>query len=90
MRSFTASLFGGTITISTPPQAQGSRFGVHWTDPHHGFVEGKMTFVAEFWKFLSVRKKFWLLPLLVMIGLLGILLVMAESSALAPFIYTLF
>jgi hypothetical protein len=49
-----------------------------------------MTFVAEFWKFLSVRKKFWLLPLLVMIGLLGILLVMAESSALAPFIYTLF
>jgi hypothetical protein len=49
-----------------------------------------MTFVAEFWKFLSVRKKFWLLPLLVMIGLLGVLLVMAESSALAPFIYTLF
>jgi hypothetical protein len=49
-----------------------------------------MTFAAEFWKFLSVRKKFWLLPLLVMIGLLGILLVMAESSALAPFIYTLF
>jgi len=49
-----------------------------------------MTFVAEFWKFLSVRKKFWLLPLLVMIGLLGALLIMAESSALAPFIYTLF
>jgi hypothetical protein len=49
-----------------------------------------MTFVAEFWKFLSVRKEFWLLPLLVMIGLLGVLLVMAESSALAPFIYTLF
>jgi hypothetical protein len=49
-----------------------------------------MAFLAEFWRFLSVRKKFWLLPLLIMTCLLGVLLVMAESSALAPFIYTLF
>lgn len=49
-----------------------------------------MTFLAEFWKFLSVRKKFWLLPLLIMTVLFGVLLIMAESSALAPFIYTLF
>jgi hypothetical protein len=49
-----------------------------------------MSFLAEFWKFLSVRKKFWLLPLLVMIVLFGVLLVLAESTALAPFIYTLF
>ncbi|MBV8845371.1 MAG: hypothetical protein JO307_21390 [Bryobacterales bacterium] len=49
-----------------------------------------MTFLAEFWKFLSVRKKFWLLPLLIMTVLFGVLLIMAESTALAPFIYTLF
>lgn len=49
-----------------------------------------MGFLGEFWKFLRVRKKFWLLPLLVMIVLFGALLILAESSALAPFIYTLF
>jgi hypothetical protein len=49
-----------------------------------------MSFLAEFWKFLRVRKKFWLLPLLIMIVLFGVMLVLAESSALAPFIYTLF
>jgi len=49
-----------------------------------------MSFVAEFWKFLRVRKKFWLLPLLTMVVIFGLLLVLAESSALAPFIYTLF
>jgi hypothetical protein len=49
-----------------------------------------MSFIAEFWKFLSVRKKFWLLPLLFAVVLFGALLLMAESTALAPFIYTLF
>lgn len=49
-----------------------------------------MTFLAEFWKFLRVRKKFWLLPLLTMVVVFGLLLILAESSALAPFIYTLF
>ena len=49
-----------------------------------------MGFLAEFLSFLRVRKKFWLLPLLVMIVLFGALLILAESSALAPFIYTLF
>jgi hypothetical protein len=49
-----------------------------------------MSFLAEFWKFLKVRKKFWLLPLLTVAVLLGTLLVLAESSAIAPFIYTLF
>ena len=49
-----------------------------------------MSFLAEFWKFLRVRKKFWLLPLLVMMVLFGLLLILAESTALAPFIYTLF
>jgi len=49
-----------------------------------------MSFVAEFWKFLQVRKKFWLLPLLTMMVIFGVLLILAESSALAPFICTLF
>jgi hypothetical protein len=49
-----------------------------------------VSFLAEFWKFLRIRKKFWLLPLLIMTVLFGVMLVMAESSALAPFIYTLF
>jgi hypothetical protein len=49
-----------------------------------------MSILAEFWKFLRVRKKFWLLPLLVMTLLFGLLLILAESTALAPFIYTLF
>jgi hypothetical protein len=49
-----------------------------------------MSFLIEFWKFLRVRKKFWLLPMLVMVVIFGALLIMAESTALAPFIYTLF
>ena len=49
-----------------------------------------MGFLAEFWSFLRVRKKFWLLPLLVMIVLFAALLILAETTALAPFIYTLF
>ena len=49
-----------------------------------------MSFLAEFWKFLRVRKKFWLLPLLTVVVLFGVLLILAESTARAPFIYTLF
>jgi hypothetical protein len=49
-----------------------------------------MSFLSEFWKFLRVRKKFWLLPLLIMIVVFGVLLILAESTSLAPFIYTLF
>jgi competence protein ComGC len=49
-----------------------------------------MTFLIEFWMFLRVRKKFWLLPMLVTLLIVGALLILAESTALAPFIYTLF
>jgi len=49
-----------------------------------------MSLLAEFWKFLRVRKKFWLLPLLLAVVLFGAMLIMAESTPLAPFIYTLF
>jgi uncharacterized protein DUF5989 len=49
-----------------------------------------MTFVAELWAFMRVRKKFWLLPILVMLALFGGLIVLTKGSAVAPFIYTLF
>ncbi|MBL8291489.1 MAG: hypothetical protein JNN08_06620, partial [Bryobacterales bacterium] len=49
-----------------------------------------MSILIELWDFLKVRKKFWLLPILVMMLLLGGLLILAEGSAIAPFIYTLF
>jgi len=48
------------------------------------------SFLAELWRFLQVRKKFWLLPLLISLALIAILIVFAKGSALAPFIYTLF
>jgi competence protein ComGC len=49
-----------------------------------------ISFIKEMWKFLRQRKKFWLLPLLLVMALLGVLIVMAQGSAIAPFIYTLF
>jgi competence protein ComGC len=49
-----------------------------------------LSFIKEMWKFLRQRKKFWLLPLLLVMALLGVLIVMAQGSAIAPFIYTLF
>jgi hypothetical protein len=49
-----------------------------------------MTFLLEFWDFLKLRKKFWLLPVLAMMLIFGGLAVLMESAAVAPFIYTLF
>ncbi len=49
-----------------------------------------MNLLAQLWRFMRVRKKFWLLPILVMMFLLGGLLVFVQGSAIAPFIYTLF
>ncbi len=49
-----------------------------------------MSFIIEFWKFIRVRKKFWLLPMIIMIVLFGGLIFLAEGSAVAPFIYTIF
>ena len=49
-----------------------------------------MAFLMEFWDFLKVRKKFWLLPILLVLGVFGGLMVLAQGSAVAPFIYTLF
>lgn len=49
-----------------------------------------MTFLGELWRFLRVRKKFWLLPIILITVALGGVLVLAQGSAVAPFIYTLF
>lgn len=49
-----------------------------------------MTLVKELWQFILVRKKFWLLPVMIMMLLLGGLVVLTQGSAIAPFIYTLF
>lgn len=49
-----------------------------------------MSFLKEMWTFMKVRKKFWLMPIILMMLLLGVLLVLAQGSAVAPFIYTLF
>ncbi len=49
-----------------------------------------MGFVSELWAFLKVRKKMWLAPLIVVMVVLGGLLVLAQGSVVAPFIYTLF
>ena len=49
-----------------------------------------MGFVTELWAFMKVRKKFWLLPIFVMMAVFGGLVVLSQGSAVAPFIYTIF
>lgn len=49
-----------------------------------------MSFIKDLWAFMRARKKYWLLPIIIMMALLGALIVLAEGSAVAPFIYTLF
>ena len=49
-----------------------------------------IAFVSELWAILRERKKYWLLPIIVMLALFGGLMVLTQGSAIAPFIYTLF
>jgi hypothetical protein len=49
-----------------------------------------MAFLRELWAFLKIRKKFWLLPILLMMCLFGGLILLAQGTAVAPFIYALF
>ena len=49
-----------------------------------------MDFLKEFWEFLNVRKKYWLLPILLVLVLFGALIVLSQGSAIAPFIYPIF
>ena len=49
-----------------------------------------MDFLKEFWEFLKIRKKYWLLPILLVLVLFGGLIVVSQGRAVAPFIYTIF
>ena len=49
-----------------------------------------MSFLREFWEFLRVRKKYWLLPILLVLVIFGGLIILTQGSAVAPFIYTIF
>jgi hypothetical protein len=49
-----------------------------------------ISFLQEFWAFLRTRKKYWLLPVIVVMAVFGVLIVLTQGSAVAPFIYTLF
>jgi hypothetical protein len=49
-----------------------------------------MDFVAELWSFMRVRRKYWLIPIIVMMAVFGGLVILSKGSAVAPFIYTLF
>ena len=49
-----------------------------------------MDFIKEMWLYMRTRKKYWLLPILIIMAVLGSLIVLVQGSAVAPFIYTLF
>jgi hypothetical protein len=49
-----------------------------------------MELIGELWRFMRVRKKYWLLPILLVVGLFGGLVVLTHGTAVAPFIYTIF
>jgi hypothetical protein len=49
-----------------------------------------MSFIIEFWQFLKIRKKYWLMPIIIVLVLFGGLIILSQGSAVAPFIYTIF
>lgn len=49
-----------------------------------------MSFIRQIWRFMRIRKKFWLLPILIIMVVFGGLVVLTKGSAIAPFIYTIF
>jgi len=49
-----------------------------------------LSFIKEFWEFMKERKKFWLLPIIIILFAFGAIIVLSEGSAVAPFIYTIF
>ena len=53
-------------------------------------INFNMSFLKEFWNFLKVRKKYWLLPIIAVLVLFGGLIVLTQGTAVAPFIYTIF
>jgi hypothetical protein len=57
---------------------------------NHPDPDSKLGIISEFWDFLKTRKKWWLGPIVLIMLLMGLLIVLTEGSAVAPFIYTLF
>ncbi|HEV8700204.1 MAG TPA: DUF5989 family protein [Candidatus Polarisedimenticolia bacterium] len=53
-------------------------------------IASRLSLLTEFWAFMRVRKKWWLAPIVALLLLLGLLIVLTQGSALAPFIYTIF
>jgi hypothetical protein len=49
-----------------------------------------ISFLRELWNYMRVRRKYWLLPIMIAMALLGALIVLSQGSVIAPFIYTLF
>ena len=49
-----------------------------------------LDFINEFWEFLNERKKYWLLPIIIVLALFSVIIVLSQGSAVAPFIYTIF
>ena len=49
-----------------------------------------MNFLSEFWQFLKIRKKYWLLPIIIVLVIFGGLIVLTQGSVVAPFIYAIF
>ena len=49
-----------------------------------------LSFFKEFWEFLKERKKYWLLPIIIVLAIFGALIILSQGSAVAPFIYTIF
>ena len=49
-----------------------------------------MDFLVEFWQFIKIRKKYWLLPIIIILFVFGGLIVLTQGTAIAPFIYTIF
>ena len=49
-----------------------------------------ISFLVELWQFVRVRKKYWLIPVLIMLAVFGALIMLTQGSVIAPFIYTLF
>ena len=50
----------------------------------------KISIFKEFWDFIKARKRYWLAPIIIMLVVLGLVVIFAQTSAVAPFIYTLF
>ena len=55
-----------------------------------GLNKNMLSFIKEFYEFLKIRKKYWLLPIIIVLAFFGILIVLSQGSAVAPFIYTIF